>query len=102
MDPAGMSAIITGAAQGMGQCFAEELAARRVNVAVCDINGEALERAAQEAARRADVRVLARTVDLKAYFLFSRSVLPGMRKRRFGRIINMASEAGKNGGTLMD
>jgi 3-oxoacyl-[acyl-carrier protein] reductase len=39
-------------------------------------------------------------VDLKSCFLFARAVLPGMRKRKFGRIISIASEAGKNGGTI--
>ncbi|HUZ17958.1 MAG TPA: SDR family NAD(P)-dependent oxidoreductase [Spirochaetia bacterium] len=43
-------------------------------------------------------RVLA--VNLKAQFYFCRAVLPGMRNRKYGRIINIASEAGKNGGTV--
>jgi 3-oxoacyl-[acyl-carrier protein] reductase len=43
-------------------------------------------------------RVLA--VNVRSVFLFCRAVLPGMRKRRFGRIISVASEAGKNGGTI--
>ena len=43
-------------------------------------------------------RVLA--VNLRSCFLFSRAVLPGMRERGFGRIISVASEAGKGGGTI--
>ena len=43
-------------------------------------------------------RVLA--VNLRSCFLFSREVLPNMKKKRFGRIINIASEAGKGGGTI--
>ena len=43
-------------------------------------------------------RVLA--VNLRSCFLFSRAVLPGMRARGFGRIISVASEAGKAGGTI--
>jgi NAD(P)-dependent dehydrogenase (short-subunit alcohol dehydrogenase family) len=39
-------------------------------------------------------------VNVRSVFLFCRAVLPGMRKRRFGRIISVASEAGKNGGTI--
>ncbi|WP_158084190.1 SDR family NAD(P)-dependent oxidoreductase [Marispirochaeta aestuarii] len=39
-------------------------------------------------------------VNLRAHFLFCRQVLPGMRRRKYGRIINIASEAGKNGGTV--
>lgn len=39
-------------------------------------------------------------VNVKAHFFFCKAVLPGMRKRKFGRIINISSEAGKNGGTV--
>ena len=39
-------------------------------------------------------------VNLRSCFLFTRAVLPGMKKRRYGRIISIASEAGKNGGTI--
>jgi len=39
-------------------------------------------------------------VNVKAQFYFCKAVLPGMRKRKFGRIINISSEAGKNGGTV--
>ena len=39
-------------------------------------------------------------VNLRSCFLFSRAVLPGMRARGFGRIISVASEAGKAGGTI--
>ena len=43
-------------------------------------------------------RVLA--VNLKGYFLFAKAVVAAMRRQKFGRIINIASEAGKNGGTI--
>ena len=43
-------------------------------------------------------RVIA--VNLTAQFRFCKAVLPGMRRRRYGRIINISSEAGKNGGTV--
>ena len=43
---------------------------------------------------------LVMTVNLKAMFLFCKAVLPGMRKQKYGRIINMSSEAGKHGGTV--
>jgi len=39
-------------------------------------------------------------VNVKAHFFFCKAVLPEMRKRKFGRIINISSEAGKNGGTV--
>ncbi len=146
-----MTAIVTGAARGMGRAFAEELAARGATVAVCDVNREELEKTAREIGSRFKARVIAEAVDvsseeqvrrfvarvereagrvdvlvnnaaihplhmieeitadewdkvlgvnLRSAFLFSRAVLPGMRKRRFGRIISIASEAGKNGGTI--
>ncbi|MDR1933239.1 MAG: SDR family oxidoreductase, partial [Spirochaetales bacterium] len=43
---------------------------------------------------------LVMAVNLKAMFLFCKAVLPGMRKQKYGRIINMSSEAGKHGGTV--
>ena len=43
---------------------------------------------------------LVMAVNLKAQFYFCKAVLPGMRKRKYGRIINISSEAGKNGGTI--
>lgn len=41
-------------------------------------------------------RVLA--INLKGTFLCCQAVIPGMRKRRYGRIINIGSILGKNGG----
>jgi 3-oxoacyl-[acyl-carrier protein] reductase len=43
-------------------------------------------------------RVLA--VNLRSCFLFARAAVPHMRRQKFGRIISIASEAGKNGGTI--
>ena len=43
-------------------------------------------------------RVMA--VNLKSCFLFCKAILPGMRRRKFGRIVNMSSAAGKSGGTI--
>ncbi|MBI2843268.1 MAG: SDR family oxidoreductase [Armatimonadetes bacterium] len=39
-------------------------------------------------------------VNLKSVFLWSREVLPGMIERGYGKIINMASSAGKLGGVV--
>jgi 3-oxoacyl-[acyl-carrier protein] reductase len=39
-------------------------------------------------------------VNLRAPYLLARSVLPGMRERRFGRIVFMSSVAGLTGGIL--
>jgi len=40
-------------------------------------------------------------VNLKGAFLFSKAVLPQMRKQRYGRIINISSVAGKMGGVFV-
>ncbi len=44
-------------------------------------------------------RVLA--VNLKGAFLCAQAVAPGMRERRYGRIVNLASVAGKMGGLMV-
>ncbi|MCL2000062.1 MAG: SDR family oxidoreductase [Planctomycetes bacterium] len=148
----GLTAIVTGAARGIGKAIAAELAGRGANLALCDIDASGLAAAASALAaghpaltvlqRRVDVaredeirdfvgftdsalgpadilvnnagiyilkpieeigveewdRVLA--VNLRSVFLFTREVLPGMRTRKFGRIINIASAAGISGGTV--
>lgn len=147
----GMSAIITGSAQGMGKGIAMELASRGVDVAICDVKKDVLEATAKEISEATGRKVIASAVDItdesavkafvaevesgfgkidimvnnagihplkpieeivdkewdlvfavnvKAHFYFCKAVLPGMRKRKFGRIINISSEAGKNGGTV--
>jgi 3-oxoacyl-[acyl-carrier protein] reductase len=145
----GQTAIVTGAAQGMGRAIAGELLARGARLALCDLQGDRLEAAvrawaapdrihwerldladgaavrafaaaAEDRFGRIDIlvnnagihplhpieaitddewdRVLA--VNLKAQYILCQAVLPGMRRRRYGRIINISSEAGKNGGTV--
>lgn len=39
-------------------------------------------------------------VNLKGTFLCSQAVIPGMRRRRWGRIVNLSSTAGKNVSTM--
>ena len=45
---AGRTAVITGAASGMGLCTARTLAEAGATVFMCDINGEGVEKAAAE------------------------------------------------------
>jgi 3-oxoacyl-[acyl-carrier protein] reductase len=40
------------------------------------------------------------TVNLKSMFLVTQAVLPGMRQRRWGRIINLSSVAAQTGGVI--
>ncbi len=147
----GHTAIVTGAAQGIGKAIALELASRGAGLALVDIKAEALNETADEIRKATGARVLPRVLDitkqaeveafvaevekefggiqilvnnagihplhkiediseeewdlvmavnLKAMFFLSKAVLPGMRKRKYGRIINLSSEAGKHGGTV--
>ncbi len=147
----GQTAIVTGSAQGIGKAIAMEFAARKANVAICDVKTDALKAAADEIKAKTGARVFFKAVDiskeqeviafvkdvekefgkieimvnnagihplhkiedisaeewdlvmavnLKAQFFFCKAVLPGMRSRKYGRIINISSEAGKHGGTV--
>ena len=143
----GQTAIVTGAATGLGEAIARRFAAAGATVAVADrdlpgaeavahsINGFAVEvdvtksasvSAASEAvlARtgRIDILVnnagiagkaapiweqseddwnLAIAINLTGIFNFCKAVLPHMRERKYGRIVSIASIAGKEGNPNM-
>jgi 3-oxoacyl-[acyl-carrier protein] reductase len=147
----GQTAVVTGAAQGIGRAIAEAFLERGANVALCDLRIDKLESFAVQMAGKGAGQIFARRVDLsrvseitdfvasveakfsaidilvnnagihplhpileisdeewdqvlainlKAQFRLCKAVLPGMRRRKYGRIINISSEAGKNGGTV--
>jgi 3-oxoacyl-[acyl-carrier protein] reductase len=144
-DLTGQTAIVTGAATGIGEAIARRLANAGGIVAIVDIDGPGSERTAAAighgafavqadvaepaATIRAAQEVLARTgnihilvnnagiagpaapvweqtfeewqrnlsVNLTGVFNFCRAVIPHMRARRYGRIVNIASIAGKEG-----
>ena len=48
IDYAGKTAVITGAGSGMGLCASQELTKLGANVVMCDVNVEAVEKAAAE------------------------------------------------------
>ncbi len=148
-DLKGQTAIVTGAATGIGEAIAERLARAGATVVVADLDIEGAKavagRLAQDAfAVRTDVtdpesirrtveEVLGRTsridilvnnagiagvaaplweqtdadwqkaiaVNLSGVFYFCRAVLPHMRERKYGRIVNIASIAGKEGNPRM-
>ncbi|MGH9671618.1 MAG: SDR family NAD(P)-dependent oxidoreductase [Bryobacteraceae bacterium] len=147
-DLSGQTAVVTGAARGIGESIARRLAAAGAVVAVADLDfaGAATTAAAingtfaleiditsSDSVRRALDDVLARlgridilvnnagiggkaapvweqtdedwnrivAVNLTGVFLCSRAVITPMRERRYGRIVNIASIAGKEGNPNM-
>jgi NAD(P)-dependent dehydrogenase (short-subunit alcohol dehydrogenase family) len=146
---AGRTAIVTGAATGIGQAIARRLADAGATVAVVDLNLPGAQKSAAALpngafAVQADVAdaasvgkavdtVLLQTgqidilvnnagiagpaayiwdqtdedwqrniaINLTGVFNFCRSVIPHMRKRSYGRIVNVASIAGKEGNPRM-
>jgi 3-oxoacyl-[acyl-carrier protein] reductase len=148
LDFHGRTALVTGAAHGIGRAICAELAARGASVHACDVLVEDMEdtRAAcaarggrcqahaldvrDEAAVNALVRAIEThepvdtlvnvaggvlgqvgrpletvslddwnaivAVNLSGVFLLSRAVAPSMKERRFGRIVNISSGAGRS------
>jgi 3-oxoacyl-[acyl-carrier protein] reductase len=144
----GKTAIVTGAARGLGRSISFMLAKEGVNVVLVDIDSSLIQKAVDEVksfgskaiglvadvSKKQDIdSVVSKTVqefghldilvnnagicprtdfesvseqewdkvlavNLKSVFLFSQAVFPHMKKQNYGRIINMASGAGKVGG----
>jgi 3-oxoacyl-[acyl-carrier protein] reductase len=147
-DLAGQTAVVTGAATGIGEAIARRLAEAGANVAIADLDlGAAQQTAAalpnafavqvdvtdDTSVRQALASVLGKTgridilvnnagiagkaapiteqddeswhrtiaVNLTGVFQCIRAVLPSMRERGYGRIVNIASIAGKEGNPNM-
>jgi 3-oxoacyl-[acyl-carrier protein] reductase len=148
-DLTGQTAIVTGAATGIGEAIARRLARAGAAVAVADLNPAGATEVAQsigggsfavriditrpDSVKAAVAEVLSRTgridvlvnnagiagrtapiweltdddwqqiiaVNLSGVFHCCRAVLPHMRTRRYGRIVNIASIAGKEGNPNM-
>src|SRR5260221_10267248 len=126
LDFAGRNAVVTGGMQGIGAAIVKRLKASGANVTVWDLDGsprvdvsdpKSIEKALQ-AMEKVDVlvnnagvagqnvptvdypieeweRVL--KINLTSQFLCCRAVAPHMVKAKYGRIVNIASVAGKEG-----
>jgi 3-oxoacyl-[acyl-carrier protein] reductase len=145
----GHTAIITGAASGIGEAIARRLAAAGAKVAIADIDLEGANQVAlsigsnafaaamdvtnNQSVRRAVRQVIERTsavhilvnnagiagkaaplweqtqedweriiaINMTGPFLCSKAVIEHMRERKYGRIVNIASIAGKEGNPNM-
>jgi 3-oxoacyl-[acyl-carrier protein] reductase len=148
-DLTGQTAIVTGAATGIGEAIARRLARAGAAIAVADVNFDGAAQVAQsigglafpvhiditlsDSVNAAVAEVLSRTgridilvnnagiagrtapvwevtdedwqqivaVNMTGAFYCCRAVLPHMRARRYGRIVNIASIAGKEGNPNM-
>lgn len=147
-DLTGQTAVVTGAATGIGEAIARRLAGAGATVVIADIDLEAASKTAKsipnsfpiaidvadsDSVAAAIAAVLHRTsridvlvnnagiagrsapvweqsnkdwdrciaINLTGVFNCVRSVLPHMRKRKYGRIVNIASVAGKEGNPNM-
>ena len=147
-DLTGQTAIVTGAATGIGEAIARRLAAAGATVAVADLNGEgaaviaatipgafplAIDISNSQSVAAAVAAVLGRTgridvlvnnagiagkaaplwdqtdadwqqiinVNMTGVFNCCRAVIGPMRERKYGRIVNIASIAGKEGNPNM-
>jgi NAD(P)-dependent dehydrogenase (short-subunit alcohol dehydrogenase family) len=130
----GQTAVVTGAATGIGQAIACRLAEAGADIAVADINFEGAAQTAGEIATATGRQAFPVTVDisdstsvnagiagraaplweqtdhdwrqviavnLNGVFHCCRAVISHMRERRYGRIVNIASIAGKEGNPNM-
>ena len=88
----GKSALITGAAQGIGKAISEKLAFLGVNLILWDVNFELAEKVAQELKDRNNTDILTQKVDVSNYLSVEESLKKSLEK--FPRIDILVNNAG--------
>ena len=86
------TAVVTGAASGMGRCAGEELVKLGATVVLCDINGEALEKAAAAINALGPGRAIACVTDVRAFADAERAAALALKET--GRIDLLVTFAG--------
>jgi NAD(P)-dependent dehydrogenase (short-subunit alcohol dehydrogenase family) len=111
IDLKGKRGVVTGGAQGIGRAVVERLLRSGASVAIWDRDGDLAAKVAQELGALGQVKTVAVDItdypvdawrqvieiDLTGVFLCCRAVVPLMQKQNYGRIVNVASVAGKEG-----
>jgi len=88
----GRTAVITGAASGMGLCASQKLCAAGANVVMCDVNPESLEKAVTEINAKDGGRAIACTSDVRKYADAERAAALALSET--GRIDHLLTFAG--------
>ena len=91
---AGKTAVITGAASGMGLCTSRTLAAAGATVFMCDINGEGVRKAADEINAQGKGKAFAVEADVRKFADAERSAALAVEKT--GKIDLLINYAGGN------
>ena len=91
---AGKTAVVTGAASGMGLCTARTLAEAGATVFMCDINGDGVRKAADEINARGGGRAHAVEADVRKFEDAERSA--ALAVETTGRIDLLVTYAGGN------
>ena len=89
---AGRTAVVTGAASGMGLCAAQRLCAAGASVVMCDINAEGLEKSAAEINAKGVGTALACVTDVRRFADAERAAALALAKT--GRIDHLITFAG--------
>jgi len=104
IDLNGRTAVVTGGAQGFGRAITERFVASGAKVAIWDHDQALAEKTAKEIGNAVspfkvdfeEWRKVLR-INLDGPFICCKAIVPQMLKQKYGRIVNIASIAGKEG-----